>query len=241
MNELRFPIQSLRFENVSLKFAGQDPILNRCDFDFPMQEIVWVKSTEGAGKSSLLQVLAGLENPTGGQYWINQVDVTEMSFEEFLPYRLNIGYSFDYGGLISNRTLYDNLMLPLVYHHLIPPSQAKARVLETLEKFGISKMAQERPAHVPGRVRKLTCLLRAIITEPMVLLLDDPSVGLGFDTVQLFADTLQELREKGVCRHVFVSSYDERFMGLFPHRILHLENQTLFLAEVDEQKRLVHL
>jgi phospholipid/cholesterol/gamma-HCH transport system ATP-binding protein len=241
MPNQRNPIQGLRFDQLTIKFPDQEPLLNRCDFDFPMREVLWVKSSEGAGKSSLLQILAGLENPNGGRFWINQVDVTEMSFEEFLPYRLNIGYSFDYGGLISNRSLYDNLMLPLVYHHLVSPTNAKQRVLELLKKFDISKMAQERPAHVPGRVRKLTCLLRAIVTEPELLLLDDPSVGLGFDTVQTFVEHLDELRQRGTCKHIIISSYDEKFLGLLPHRVLHLEGQSLYLENADITKKVVHL
>lgn len=241
MPDQRVHIQSMRFDQVTIKFPDHEPILNRCDFEFPMQEILWIKSSEGAGKSSLLQIVAGLENPNGGRFWINQLDVTEMSFEEFLPIRLNIGYSFDYGGLISNRSLYDNLMLPLVYHHLIPPSEAKSRVLNIFKKFDISKMAQERPAHVPGRVRKLTCLLRAVVTEPELLLMDDPSVGLGFDTVQIFVDHLSELRQRGSCKHILISSYDERFMGLLPHRVLSLEGQNLFLENIDATKKVVHL
>jgi ABC-type multidrug transport system fused ATPase/permease subunit len=139
MPDQRVHIQSMRFDQVTIKFPDHEPILNRCDFEFPMQEILWIKSSEGAGKSSLLQIVAGLENPNGGRFWINQLDVTEMSFEEFLPIRLNIGYSFDYGGLISNRSLYDNLMLPLVYHHLIPPSEAKSRVLNIFKNSTFQK------------------------------------------------------------------------------------------------------
>ena len=121
-------IESLKFEGVSFSHEGQEIIVQNVEFDFPMNEILWVKAEEGAGKSSLLQVLAGLQIPQSGKYLINGENVVEMSFEEFLPYRLKIGYSFDYGGLINNRSLFDNLVLPLLYHKIGTPEEAKSRV-----------------------------------------------------------------------------------------------------------------
>lgn len=241
MSEQKIKIESLRFEGVQFKFEGQDSILNRTDFEFPVGEIVWIKSTEGAGKSTVLQVLAGLEIPQSGKYLINQNNVTDMSFEEFLPYRLNIGYSFDYGGLISNRTVFDNLMLPLVYHRLLPFNQAKKRVTEILEKFDIQGLANERPAHIPGRVRKLTCLLRAVITEPQMILMDDPSVGLSQSALETFVEHVHELREKGHCQHTFISSYDEQFMNLFNYQLVHLDAGSLYYEAVDPAKKVMHL
>lgn len=234
-------IESLKFEGVSFTHDGQDPIVQNVEFDFPMNEILWVKAEEGAGKSSLLQILAGLQIPQSGKYLINGENVVEMSFEEFLPYRLQIGYSFDYGGLINNRTLFDNLMLPLLYHKVVSPEEAKARVEDLFKEFGVEKFAHERPAHVPGRVRKLACLMRALVMRPQVLLLDDPSVGLGQDSVYAFVDHVHRLRKEGCLNHVFISSYDEKFMNLFAYQIIHLDEGQLYYQAVDPEKRVVHL
>ncbi|HEY1078982.1 MAG TPA: ATP-binding cassette domain-containing protein [Bdellovibrio sp.] len=234
-------IESLKFEGVSFTHEGQEPIVQNVEFDFPMNEILWVKAEEGAGKSSLLQILAGLQIPQSGRFLVNGENVVDMSFEEFLPYRLQIGYSFDYGGLINNRTLFDNLMLPLLYHKLVSPEEAKERVESLFKEFGVEKFAHERPAHVPGRVRKLTCLMRALVMRPQVLLLDDPSVGLGQDSVYLFVDHVHRLRKEGFFKHVFISSYDEKFMNLFAYQIIHLDEGQLYYQAVDPEKRVVHL
>ncbi|QDK37606.1 cell division ATP-binding protein FtsE [Bdellovibrio sp. NC01] len=234
-------IESLKFEGVSFTHEGQEPIIHNVEFDFPMNEILWVKAEEGAGKSSLLQILGGLQIPQSGQYLINGENVVDMSFEEFLPYRLQIGYSFDYGGLINNRTLYDNLMLPLLYHKAVSQKEAKERVDEMIRIFDIGKFANERPAHVPGRVRKLTCLMRSLVMRPQVLLLDDPSVGLGQDSVYTFVDYVHQLRKEGCLNHVFISSYDEKFMNLMNYQIIHLDEGQLYFQAVDPEKRVVHL
>lgn len=234
-------IESMKFEAVTFAHEGQSPLLQNTDFEFPMNEVVWVKGVEGHGKSSLLQVMAGLLMPQSGLFYVNDKNIMDMSFEEFLPYRLSIGYTFDYGGLISNRTVYDNLMLPLAYHKLIPMKEAKARVQHIIKLFDIEKFANERPAHIPGRVRKLACLLRALIMHPQMLLMDDPSVGLGQDTLYTFVDYIHSLRKEGHLKHIFMCSYDEKYMSLFNYQIVHIDDGQLYLQTVEKDKKVVHL
>lgn len=125
-------------------------------------KIIWLQSSEGAGKSTVLQLMAGLLQPQQGKYLINNENVAEMSFEEFLPYRLSIGYSFDYGGLINNRTIFENIILPLVYHKILPYEEARLQVDGLLKRFELEKFRNQRPAHIPGRVRKVACLLKKL-------------------------------------------------------------------------------
>lgn len=234
-------IETIKFEHVTFAHEGQSPLLQNADFEFPMNEVVWVKGTEGHGKSTLLQVLAGLLVPQSGFFYINDQNVLDMSFEEFLPYRLAIGYTFDYGGLMSNQTVYDNLMLPLAYHKLIPMKEAKARVESIIKTFDIGKFANERPAHIPGRVRKLACLLRALVMQPQVLVMDDPSVGLGQDTLYTFVDYIHSMRKEGFAKHIFMSSYDEKYMSLFNYQIIHIDDGQIYQQTVDHEKKVVHL
>ncbi|MES3037922.1 MAG: ATP-binding cassette domain-containing protein [Bdellovibrionota bacterium] len=241
MTAVRTPIKQLRFDQVNFHHEAHESTLKSVEFDFPMNEVLWLKSDEGAGKSTVLQILAGLITPQSGGYFINEQNATEMSFEEFLPYRLNIGYSFDYGGLISNRTLYDNLMLPLIYHELLPHAEAKERVNILINQFELGKFKFERPAHVPGRVRKLVCVLRSVITYPDLLVMDDPSVGLGHDTSTIFLDYIHEIRRQGALKHIVLSSYDEKFMALLPHKELYLSEAGLYLSTEIQEKKVMNL
>ena len=95
-------INSLKFEDLSFKFEGSEWILNEASFDFPMNRFVKVEARDGTGKSSLLRVLAGLVDIQGGNYLINDQKVNEMSFEEFLSLRLQIGYSFSINPALSS-------------------------------------------------------------------------------------------------------------------------------------------
>ena len=152
-------VKSLHFEKLTFHYEGQEPLLKNVDFEFPISKrgaqdnaaacraldkrgtassqtgVVVIRGAQGAGSSTVMQILAGLQTPTLGSYLINGVPVENMSFEEFLPFRLRMGYGFDTGGLLSNRTLFENLVLPLNYHKICSPQEAERRVLALMERF----------------------------------------------------------------------------------------------------------
>lgn len=234
-------IQSLKFEGLCFNYEGQDLLFEQVDFDFPMNEIVWVKASSGAGRSSLLQIMAGLIVPQKGKYLINDGNVADMSFEEFLPYRMTIGYGFDFGGLLHNRTILENITLPLVYHKVCSKPQADDRAADYLRSLGIQKFANQRPSMVPGGVRKMACLIRSLMLEPQVLLLDDPSVGLGQDQILKFFDSIQDLRKRGKAQHVFISSFDEQLMNCLSHKEIFIDCGMIYQDVVDGEKKVVSL
>lgn len=215
-------IQSIQFDHVSFGFENEPDLISEINFLFPMGEVVLFKGSTGSGVSTVMQLLAGLQQPKSGHYLINGENVTEMSFEEFLPYRLRIGYAFDLGGLIANQTLESNLILPLTYHKLMDRSEALKWAHELMSKMGIEKMANERPAHVTGSARRATVVLRAMIARPDLLLLDDPTVGLTKEMTVKLVSLIQELRRQGSFKNLFISSRDEFFSGCFDHTEVYL-------------------
>jgi ABC-type transporter Mla maintaining outer membrane lipid asymmetry ATPase subunit MlaF len=158
--------------------------------------------------------------------------VGQMSFDEFLPNRLKIGYGFDIGGLISNRTVFDNLMLPLQYHNFLEYEQARDRVEYYLKYFNLTKFRDLRPAHVSGWVRKTTCLIRAIIHEPELLFLDDPSIGLTKEGQEIFIQCLNEKIKTGSLHTMVISSYDEAFIGRFEQNNIYIESGQIYADEI---------
>lgn len=206
-------LRSLRFERLSVLGPTGEPVLECASADLPTDRTVWVRASNGGGKSQFLRLLAGLDEPSEGAYLINGRNVTEMDFSEFTPFLKRIGFGFEYGGLISNRTIEENLRLPFQYHQDLPEAEASARVEETLRRFGLDRVRNRRPAACSGGNRKVACVARSLITWPELLLLDHPTAGLDERGVH----TLQELielhrRERGL-RHVYIASEDERFLS----------------------------
>ncbi len=231
MSNEKIKLTQIEFDGLTYQHGNSHSVLENADFIFPPNEVLWIHSSEGKGKSTLLMLLAGLLMPTRGSYLIDGANVSEMTFEEFLPYRLEIGYTFDYGGLLSNRSLRDNLLLPLTYHHRVSRAEASARVEKFLSDFDLKRYALEHPAHVPGRVRKLVVVLRGLIIYPQMLLMDDPTVGLGMDAIQALRAWILELRQQGYLQHIVATSQDNDFMNSLNAIPIDLEGGQIFLRE----------
>lgn len=234
-------IQSLQFDRIGFHFENDPQLFSDLSVDFVMNKTIWLRSEGAEGKSTFLQLMSGLLVPTSGHYRINNEEFTDMSFEDFLPYRLNIGYSFDQGGLIHNRTIEENILLPLLYHKLMPAREAKKRAHEYMERLEIIDSKDLRPSYVRGRVRKMACLIRALVTHPDLLLLDDPSVGLDEPLMKKFVDIIDELQASGRLHSIYISSYDEKFMNLLNHQEALLDADGLHYSAEEDHKKVVNL
>lgn len=252
-------IKSLHFEKLTFHYEGQEPLLKNVDFEFPIgkseapsnvatgralergtasrqTQVIAIRGAQGAGGSTVMQILAGLLTPTLGSYFINDVPVENMSFEEFLPFRLRMGYSFDSGGLLSNRTLFENLVLPLNYHKICSPQEAERRVLVLMERFQLIDSKDLRIAYVSASLRKMTVLIRSIIMNPEILFLDDPGIRISKEAQQMYVEFLRELINNGTLHTIFIASFDESFLSYFDYTPIYLEERKLFNPERNCQK-----
>lgn len=202
-------IETLRFKEAQFGYEGAQPVFSGLTVDVPTERNILVTGPAASGQSTFLKLLAVLLQPNQGHYFINEQDTTDMSFEEFLPLRRKIGYTFDYGGLFSNRTLHDNLTLPLLYHKILSPSQASREVAAFAKTFHFESQLHLRPALVSGGLRKLICVLRALILRPEMLVMDDPFTGLDSESSRNLIRILHERRKTGELKHLFFTSRDE--------------------------------
>ena len=238
---MRAQIESLKFSRLSFSHEDMIPLFTDTNVEFPMNSINWIRADIGRGKSTLLKILAGIINPQAGSYYINNENVSEMSFEEFSPYRLAIGYAFDMGGLINNRSIYENLMLPLLYHKILPHPEAKQKVSEFLDYFRLTELRDNRPATVSGGIRKIVCVARSMLLNPQVLLLDDPTIGLNHETVLKLIQKIKSMRDDGFLNHVFICTSDKTFMSHFDYKLVTIENEKIKTDTSSLFNQVVHL
>lgn len=185
-------IDSLVFDELSFDYDDAHPVFARVNFTWPDSSTLWVRAEKDRGRSTLLKLLAGLVEPTAGHVLLNGRPAGAMPFAERLRYRLATGYGFDHGGLLSNQTLAENLALPLTYHGVCPEAEARPTVHALLERFGLGEVAGERPFAVTGSERKLTCVLRAFVHAPELVVLDEPMAGLKRDAIDNLIDFTRE-------------------------------------------------
>lgn len=208
-------LRQLEFRDLTFAYPGADAVFENVTFKMPAARAVWVRSPGGRGKSTFLKLLAGLLSPTSGQYVIDGEIVNEKSFEQFLPYRMKMGYGFDMGGLINNKTLAENLLLPLQYHKIWSAEEVETHVNETIDLFGLHRSRDLRPFAIPGSQRKLACVIRAFIHRPQLVFLDDPLTGLKEDNIVDLMTYIDEAYSHRGLKQVFFTSESSRLAERF--------------------------
>jgi phospholipid/cholesterol/gamma-HCH transport system ATP-binding protein len=206
-----YKIDSFALNQVGFRYPSGGAILENVSLELPMNAVLHVTGPTGHGQSTLLKVLALLVEPTAGTVSVNGMLATEMTFEEFLPWRLEIGYTFENGGLLANRTLEDNLSLPHLYHNFSEPDAIKKEIADIAKRFRFANMLDRRPAAVSGGLRKLITILRPVLLRPSFLVMDDPFSGLDPETAKELEKLVSELREKSEIETVYFTSRDEKW------------------------------
>jgi len=210
---MREILNKIEIINVGMSFDGYNFTFNNLSMCWSESGNWEIVSEQGLGKSLLLQILGGIVNPTHGKVFYNDMDLLEVDFEKTLPLRLQVGFGFDLGGLLHNRTIFENLMLPLQYHKRYSFDEAQKIINHQLEKFQILKYRDLRPSFVSGSVRKMTVLLRSVLFRPRFLILDDPFVGLSDFQKKAFIEQIEEMRgETGFLSLLFIDSTQTKFL-----------------------------
>lgn len=227
----KYKITSYELEGVSFKYAAGDLVFDDVSLDLPIGRIIHVTGPSGHGQSTLLKILALLSVPFSGTVRVNGQPVSEMTFEEFLPWRIEIGYTFEGGGLLANRTLEENLILPHLYHNLSEPEEVSDSIRKIAKRFKFDAFLDRRPAMVSGGLRKLVTILRPVLLRPSFLLMDDPFSGLDPDTARELEKLIFELRSNCEIETIYFTSRDETWPGRLDAQSLWVEDGKIDIRE----------
>lgn len=167
----------LRVQDLRLQH-GDRLIQQHVSFDVAPGTIFGVLGPSGCGKSTLLRSLMGLHEPSAGQVWIEGHDFWASNESQQQALRSEMGVLFQSAALWSSMTALENVMLPLAHLKGWPPERCRQEALEVLDWVGMADAAQRMPAELSGGMKKRVGLARAIVAQPRLLFLDEPSAGL---------------------------------------------------------------
>ena len=160
-------------------------------------EFVAVMGPSGSGKSTLLNVLAGLERPSGGRVVVDGVDLAGLDENGLARYRRdNIGIIFQAFNLLPRYRVIDNVAFPLLFAG-IPLAERERRASVVLERLGMKPRAGHRPSQLSGGEMQRTAIARALVTEPALLLADEPTGNLDSANGEALLTLLEELHARG--------------------------------------------
>ncbi len=166
--------------------------LSNVSFTAEKGEYIAIMGESGSGKTTLLNILAALDKPTSGSVLLDGTDITSIKEKNIAKFRRdNLGFVFQEFNLLDNFTVRDNVLLPLVLMGL-PQDEMFKRLAPTAKKLGITELLDKYPYEISGGQKQRTAAARAMITEPKILLADEPTGALDSkssdELLSLFAD-----------------------------------------------------
>ena len=190
----------IKVTNLSKIFRTEEietTALNKVSFKINEGEFVAIMGPSGCGKSTLLNILGLLDNPSEGSYQLLGQEVAKLKEKDRTKYRKgNIGFVFQSFNLIDELNVYENVELPLKYLN-ISSSERKQRVTAMLKRMNISHRAQHFPQQLSGGQQQRVAIARAVVSNPKLILADEPTGNLDSKNGKEVMDLLTELNQEG--------------------------------------------
>jgi phospholipid/cholesterol/gamma-HCH transport system ATP-binding protein len=158
-------------------FNGQK-VLNGINLKIAEKEVVTIMGISGCGKSVLIKHIIGLLMPDKGSILIEGVDITRLDTKELDKIRDRLGVLFQGGALFDSLTVYGNIAFPLREKTKLSKEEIRDRVMHALEDVGLKGMGKKYPGELSGGMKKRVAVARALISEPTIVLFDEPTTGL---------------------------------------------------------------
>jgi cell division transport system ATP-binding protein len=210
----------ISFSSVVKRYPGGQEGLKGISFAIEAGQFAFVAGHSGAGKSTLLKLIPAIERPSGGAVLVNGQNVGALK-RAALPYlRRNLGIVFQDQKLLYDRSVYDNVMLPLAFSEL-GGREAAGRVRAALDKVGLLAREKANPIQLSGGEQQRLAIARAVVNRPSVLIADEPTANLDAGSAAAILEIFADFNKVGVT--VLVATHDEALIGRFARQVLRLE------------------
>ena len=190
----------IKTENLSMLFTTEDvqtKALNEVSLEIKKGEFVAIMGPSGCGKSTLLNLLGLLDNPTSGELWFLEEEVSRYTENNRTDLRNgNLGFVFQSFNLIDELTVFENVELPLLYAG-VPVKERVARVNAALDRMQIAHRTEHSPPQLSGGQQQRVAIARAIVTNPKIILADEPTGNLDSVNGNEVMNLLLELNKEG--------------------------------------------
>jgi cell division transport system ATP-binding protein len=209
----------ISFAAVAKRYPGGQEALKGVSFTLEQGEFAFLAGHTGAGKSTLLRLIAAIERPSAGTVLVNGQNVGALK-RAALPYlRRNLGLVFQDQKLLYDRSVFDNVMLPLAFGELAGREAAR-RARAALEKVGLLAREKANPVQLSGGEQQRLAIARAVVNRPLMLIADEPTANLDAESAAAILEIFAAFNQVGVT--VLVATHDEALIGRFAKRVLRL-------------------
>lgn len=228
----------IKVVNISRTYkVGTETIhaLRSITLDINRNEYVALMGSSGSGKSTLMNMLGCLDTPTGGEYYLDGVEVARMTDNQLAEVRnRRIGFVFQTFNLLPRSTALENVALPLIYAG-VSREEREERAKRSLDDVGLRDRMLHRPNELSGGQRQRVAIARALVTKPSIILADEPTGNLDSKTSEEIMQLFREIHAKG--NTVIIVTHEED-IARHAHRIVRLRDG---MVETDEMNPNPHI
>ena len=217
----------IKFDQVSKRYPGGHEALKGVSFVIEHNEMVFLTGHSGAGKSTLLKLMMVMERPSQGQVLVDGQNLRGLPARKIPALRRNIGVVFQNHQLLFDRTVFDNVALPLIIAGHQPKEMGR-RVRAALDKVGLLSKEKQMPVTLSGGEQQRVGIARAVVNKPKILLADEPTGNLDPELSADIMHLFEQFNQVGVT--VLIASHDLGLIARLPYRMMTLRQGALVSA-----------
>jgi cell division transport system ATP-binding protein len=218
----------INFDNVSKRYEGGREALSQVSFKLRRSEMAFLTGHSGAGKSTLLKLIIVMERASQGQVVVDGQNLNRLKVRQIPQIRRNIGVVFQNHQLLFDRTVFDNVALPMIIAGY-QPREAGRRVRAALSKVGLQGKEKQFPMALSGGEQQRVGIARAVVNKPPILLADEPTGNLDPKLSREIMELFQQFNGVGVT--VLIASHDLALIEQMGLRVLQLDHGRLSSSE----------
>lgn len=207
------------FDQVSKVYPGNITAIQNISLNVDRGELVFLAGHSGAGKSTILKLIAGIETATTGSVIVNGFELSRTKINHRTFIRQHIGFIFQDHKILFDRSVFNNVRLPLDILGY-PGKIVKERVMHALSSVGLEHKTQVPPQQLSGGEQQRLCIARAIVHQPKILIADEPTANLDRDNALKILELFKTFHKAGVT--ILISAHDESILNDYAKRIIRL-------------------
>ncbi len=215
----------IHLHKVSKSFS-QFQVIKSVSLSINKGEIYGIIGASGAGKSTLLRLMNLLESPDEGEVEVNGQDLTKLNSQKLRKARQSIGMIFQHFNLVANKTVYDNVAIPLELAR-VPRQERRNRVVECLQFVGLESLLDKYPAELSGGQKQRVAIARALANHPQVLLCDEPTSSLDPNTTAEILGVLENVN-KSLGVTIVIVSHEMEVIKSICNRVTVMANGEIY-------------